>query len=204
MAAVNEWIVREFFELRGFLVSQPQKHKPAVQRKEPAEDADLLAVNPTLSESQFPSRMEWVPDDLRGVARAIVGVRGWHTDRFSSSVIRTAPEMFRFAEPKVIQRLAARLGGPVVRILCLSGLPASATLRKDTLKLLREKGVDGVILFRTLLTDLIERVDIKKNYEKSDLLQIVRLLKNYDLLRDDQLELFDRKRKRRKPSQGSS
>jgi len=64
------------------------------------------------------------------------------------------------------------------------------------LDMLREKGIDGVIMFRTMLLDLAAHVDVNKNYEKSDLLQMLRILKNYDLLRDAQLELF-RKRRRR-------
>ena len=40
--------------------------------------------------------------------------------------------------------------------------------------------------------------DIKKNYEKSDVLQVIRILKNYDFLNDTQMELFgSRKRKKR-------
>ena len=48
-----------------------------------------------------------------------------------------------------------------------------------------------------MLLELVGRVDTKKNYDKSDLLQVIRLLKNYGLLRDPQLNLFE-KRKRGK------
>lgn len=201
MAAVNEWMVREYFELQGFLVSQPQKHKPASLRKDNGENADLLAINPTVKELTLPKQMVWTTEDLKGVSRAIIGVRGWHTDRFSPSVLRKAPEIFQFAGPKAVDRFSRSLGGgPVARILCLSGLPASSLLRNDTLDLLKEKGIDGVLLFHTILMDLLQHVNVKRNYEKSDLLQILRVLKNYDLLRDDQLELFSRQRKSRKRS----
>ncbi len=79
-------------------------------------------------------------------------------------------------------------------MLCL---PASGELNKKTTDLLKKKGVDGVISFRTMLAELIMRVDIKRNYEKSDLLQIIRLLKNYDLIKDNQLELFGKRRKKK-------
>ena len=39
---------------------------------------------------------------------------------------------------------------------------------------------------------------MKKTYEKSDLLQILRILKNYDLLKSGQMDLFAPSR-RRKP-----
>ena len=55
--------------------------------------------------------------------------------------------------------------------------------------MLRAKGVDGVISFRDILQDLVASVKTNRNYQKSDLLQILRLLKNYDLLKEPQLEL---------------
>jgi hypothetical protein len=38
---------------------------------------------------------------------------------------------------------------------------------------------------------------VNRNYQKSDLLQIIRILKNYDLMREPQMELF-KTRPRRK------
>ena len=49
---------------------------------------------------------------------------------------------------------------------------------------------NGVLSFRTMLLELVEHLDTAKNYEKSDLLQILRILKTYDLLKDAQLDLF--------------
>ena len=79
---------------------------------------------------------------------------------------------------------------------CLPRLPASGDLKDQAITLLREKGIDGVISFETMLTDLIARVDINRNYEKSDLLQTIRILKNYGLLKDSQLDFFEKPRKR--------
>ena len=84
-----------------------------------------------------------------------------------------------------------RLGdGPIAKVLCLPEFPASGELRGQALRILKERGIDGVILFRTMLLDLAAHVDVNKNYEKSDLLQVLRILKSYDLLKDAQLELF--------------
>ena len=108
--------------------------------------------------------------------------------------------MFRLTEDAVLLGAREMLGeGPVAKVLCLPEFPASGELRSEALELLREKGIDGVILFRTMLLDLAAYVDVNRNYEKSDLLQTLRILKNYDLLRDAQMELF-RRRRRRKPA----
>ncbi len=193
MSSVNDEIVRQYLELMGFLVVQPRKHLPAGRMRRPEDEMDLLAFNPRPTPVRKPTGLLWTGADIRGVSRMLVSVRGWHTDRFGPSVLRKAPEIFQFAGPKAVERLAPRLGGgPVARILCLSGLPASSSLRNDTLDLLKEKGIDGVLLFHTILEDLLQHVNVKRNYEKSD------------LLRDDQLELFSRKRKKRKRSQDTA
>jgi hypothetical protein len=57
--------------------------------------------------------------------------------------------------------------------------------------------VDHVIPFRTMLSDLVNETQANRNYQKSDLLQIIRILKNYEFFKDPQLELF--KAKRAKP-----
>ena len=45
---------------------------------------------------------------------------------------------------------------------------------------------------------MIEQIEVNRNYQKSDLLQVIRILKNYDCLKEPQLELFKAKAKRKK------
>jgi hypothetical protein len=40
-----------------------------------------------------------------------------------------------------------------------------------------------------MLLDLLDKVEVNQNYIKSDTLQVMRILKNYDLLKDAQLDL---------------
>ena len=53
-----------------------------------------------------------------------------------------------------------------------------------------------------MLTDLVNATEVNRNYQKSDLLQIIRILKNYDFFKEPQLDLFRSKRK--KPVQGKT
>ena len=48
-----------------------------------------------------------------------------------------------------------------------------------------------------MLADLIQRTEVNRNYVKSDVLQILRILKNYDLIKEPSLELFRPRRKSR-------
>jgi len=201
MSSVSEWIVREYFEMLGYLVSQPCKYMPGGRHKRLNEEVDLVVVHPQIAEQKLPDSMLWTRADLKSIRQAVVGVCGWHTDRFYPKTLDQIPEILRFAGEESVRLVSRQLGGPPpAKILCFPQLPASEKLRNDTLKLLKQKGVDGVLLFRTLLQELINGVDINKNYEKSDILQMLRILKNYDLIRHPQMELFGG-RKRRVPKE---
>jgi len=191
MASVSEWIVREYFEQQGYLVTQPGKYMVTGRPKRPEEELDLLIEHPLIAEQRLPAARLWSTADLRGVRRAVVGIYGWHTERVYPTTLEHIPDIARLAGPEARRAAARRLGSSEFAvILCLPRLPVSRALRDATLARLQERGVDGVLPFRLMLTDLLERVDGGKNYEKSDLLQVLRILKTYDLLKAPQLELF--------------
>ena len=199
MSAVSEWVVSEYFELLGFLVTQPHKHVTSGKQKNQEDAVDLLVVNPAAPQNRTSSQICWTSKDVSSVARAVVAVRGWHTDRFYVSTFEQAPDLLAFTEPETTRFAEEMLGSSdIARILCLPELPASDPLKTKLLAFLKEKGVSGVLTFRTVLTELIERVDKNRNYSKSDLLQVIRLLKNYDLVKGKQMELFSTPRRRRK------
>jgi hypothetical protein len=197
VSAVNETIVREYFEMHGFFVRQQRKFIAASRGED--DEIDFLVVNPR-PESRSPLPFELAPADLSGVARAVVVVKGWHTDTFSPGLLANAPEIFRFLEPAVFQQAVRAFGEPgqLTKILVVPGLPHGKAGREQSIQVLRAKGVDAVIPFRTILADLIARVEVNRNYQKSDLLQVIRILKNYDFFKGPQLELFRPKRRRSK------
>lgn len=203
MASVSETIVREYLETLGFLVQQPTKYQVTARAKRADEEFDLVALNPTAEGPAPRGDLPWAGRELRRVRRAIFSVRGWHTERFTPAIIEDAPEIFRIADAAVLRAAERRLGpGPIARVLCLPALPAGRELRERALQRLREGGVDGVLTFRTMLSELVAAVDAGSNYEKSDLLQMIRILKNYGLLRDAQLDLFHERRRSRRSVAG--
>ncbi len=198
MAAVNEWIAREYFETLGFLVAQPIKHTGTSRPKRPEEDISLIVARPAAREHKPPDHAVWRSSDLTGVARAVVSVRGGHTDPVYPSTFETTPEIVRFAQPAALRVASKTLGTTVFsKILCLPRLPTVGDTRDKCIAFIRQNGIDGIIEFDTLLGELIHQADIRKHYEKSDLLQILRLLKVYNLIAADQLELFAPSRRRR-------
>ena len=203
MSAVSETIVREYFELHEFLVRQHRKYVGQT-RREDDDDIDFFVLNPHPQAPAGTLPFVLSSPDLASIERAIVVVKGWHTETFSSARLESSPAIFRFVEPKVFQQAARAFGkeGTPLKILVVPTLPQTAQAREESIALLRSKGVDAVIPFRTMLTDLVNETDANRNYQKSDLLQIIRILKNYDFFKEPQLELFRPKRK--KPAPGKT
>jgi len=203
MSAVSETIVREYFELHGFFVRQQRKFVAAARRED--DDIDFLVINPNAvalanAPAVPPLPFVLVSANLDRVARAVVVVKGWHTDTFSPGLLANAPEIFRFLEPAVFQQAERAFGGAggLTKILVVPALPAGDEARRQSIEVLRAKGIDAVIPFHTILADLIDRIETNRNYQKSDLLQVIRILKNYDFFKERQLELFKARRVGRK------
>ena len=79
---------------------------------------------------------------------------------------------------------------PMAKILVLPGIPSTEPQRSESITLLRESGVDHVLTFRTILENLVQVVESNQSYAKSDTLQLLRLLRVYDMVKAAQLELF--------------
>jgi hypothetical protein len=197
MSAIDEGIVREFFEQNGFFVRQVRKYQVQARRKTGEEEIDLLVHNPSWRRGSRRPDFFLFSTELPFVHQAVVSVKPWHTDVFTPAMLKGSPEIFAFLEQNVL-RQAARLfpaeadgvGADVAKILVLPSIPTAEPFRSQSVELLKEKGVDGIISFRAMLLDLIEKIDANRNYGKSDTLQVIRVLKNYDLLRDAQLDLL--------------
>jgi hypothetical protein len=196
MSAVSEIIVREYFELHEFLVRQHRKYIGQT-RGEDDDDIDFFVLNPHPSPTGQAIPFVLSSADLPSIPRAIVVVKGWHREIFGASRLVHSPEIFRFVEPKVFQQAARAFGrdGDPLKILVVPALPQDSTAREQSISLLRSKGIDAVLPFRTMLADLVNETEVNRNYQKSDLLQIIRILKNYDFFKEPQLELFKSKRR---------
>ena len=204
MSSVDESIVREYFEQNGFLVRQLRKYQVQSRKKTTDEEVDLLVYNPSYqSNSRKPDFMLF-SSELKFIHKAIVVVKGWHTLRFTPSMLKSSPEIFRFLEKTVVKKVSDLFvedsksskqedgveSDDLLKILVLPGLPTENPYREQSMQLLQEKGVDGIISFRSMLLDILAKIEINRNYQKSEILQVLRILKNYDLLGNPQMELF--------------
>ena len=199
MSAIDEGIVREYFEQNGFLVRQVRKYQVQSRRKTGDEEVDLIVYNPAYARNSRRPDFFLFANELAYIHRAIVVVKGWHSGPFTPNMLKSSPEIFRFLEENVAKEVkrffpvdADEPGNApdVTKILVLPSLPTAEPFRSQSVAMLKEHGVDGIISFRSMLLDIIERVEINKSYGKSDTLQVIRILKNYDLLKDAQLDLM--------------
>jgi len=196
MSAISETIVREYFELHGFFIHQERKAVSPVRRED--EEIDFVVWNPKAQPAPVHLPFVLSSRHLKHIPRAIVVVRGWHTEAFTAAFLNAVPEMLRFLQPETLQRLEKAYPGPqpLLKLLVAPELPALDEARQQSIEFLKSKGLDGVLLFRNVLADLVDSVEANRNYQKSDLLQVIRILKKYGFLRGPQLELFNARRAR--------
>ncbi|MBK8478893.1 MAG: hypothetical protein IPL39_22185 [Opitutaceae bacterium] len=200
MSAIDEDLVREYFEQNGFFVRQVRKYQVTARKKNDDEEIDLLIFNPGWQKGLGAPDFFLFGTELPKVHRAVVSVRAWHTERFTPNTLKSNPDIFRFVQEEVIKEVERYFpvdgetgtAKDLLKILVLPGLPTADPFKSESVRLLQEKGVDAILSFRSLLGDLISKVEINKSYRKSDTLQVMRILKNYDLLKDPQLDLFKR------------
>ena len=195
MAAISETMVREYFELHEFLVRQYRKHVAPAGRED--DDIDFLVINPQPRPHSGELPFSLSSADLPFIERAIVVIKAWHTEIFTPALLTNAPELLRFVDKKSFQHAVNAFKGSqgVLKILVVPVLPRETQAREQSMAILRAKGIDAVISFPTMLADLVSHTEARRNYQKSDLLQTLRILRTYDFLKEPQLELFKTKRR---------
>ena len=187
MSDATVQIVREFFEFNGFHVMTHWQHDTV--RPRGTEHGIQLYVENTVPAVDRPLDLVLRVGDIPAVPRALVEVRAWHTERFYASVFESNPVLFEVAGEAARARARQVFGRPDVKsILVISELPASPEPRQRAIDAARERGVDHVIEFPTILHEIIEKLNAHVSYAPSQTLQTVRLLKRYDFIRYQQLE----------------
>jgi len=190
MPDTNTKLVREFLEAHNFSVITNRKFQ--LQKADPPGrySIDLLGMNMGYlkPETELPMRLH--ADHMRFIPNVIVDVKGWHSDRFSPSMLAASPEIFYFVSPSALDYARSVFGdAPFKSILVISEAPATEPVWFRMEEMLREKGVDHVLEFPTILRFLISYVEVNFNYVESETLQLLRLLKRYGLVKGLQLEL---------------
>lgn len=199
MSGFEENIVREYFEQHGFYVRPQRRAQVGIRRKTAEERIDFTILNPAYAPTGRDPAFLLFTSELPYLERAIVVPKAWHGGiRLLPTLLRSNAEILKFIEKQVAKEMEAfeeeMMTQPTLtewkRILVLPGLPTADPHRADSVALLRSMGVDGIISFRTMLQDVIAKLEGGLEYEKSPHLQSLRVLKAFDLLKEPQMGLF--------------
>ena len=106
MSAIDEGIVREYFEQNGFLVRQARKYQVSSRRKMADEEIDLVVYNPAWKRSDRKPDFFLFSNELPFVQKAVVSVKGWHTGVFTPQMLKSSPEIFGFLKQSVLKEAA--------------------------------------------------------------------------------------------------
>lgn len=191
MQRINEEIIRAYFEMNNFLVKINRDWPASEEEAQDKEELGFIVVNLNPTFSSPPRKFVLRTENLLGVTRALVEVKAWHSKRFFPSILSSSLPPLRFLYPQALKQAKAIFKtGDFKKILIIPQLPEIKPTQDKSIDILKRKGVDHVIEFRTILEFLIDNVKSTKDYPDSDSLQLIRLLKNYGLLRESQLGLF--------------
>ncbi len=189
MSDLNMQLVREFFELNLFYVLPHWQFEEALRDMDSA--GSLLFVEQPKPAITGELDCLLHPGDVQSIQRAVVEVRAWHADRMYTSVIESNSVFARVASEQTRTIADAVFNGQDYKILLVvSEFSASPDKRDKAVKILQEHGIDHVIEFPTILADMLRLVSPHNNYAPSHTLQTMRLLKRYNFIRKQQLEIF--------------
>lgn len=184
MWEVNVSLVREFLEMENFLV-YPLK-KRSGKRENPY---DLFFINPRVYKREVNFFLD--PFSIKAIKQGIIKVLGWHKETFTISILKKLipPVIWEYPVEKEMKYFQRKNG--IKKILILSKISSSSESKKTIMDFLREKRVDHVITFETLFWSLIDKIKKNRNYT-SPILEVLRILKIYHMIKSPQLEFFNR------------
>ena len=199
MQPIDEILVGEYLEQNGFLV-RPLRKARLQSKKAQVEGLDLYVRNMVFSAGGRAPGFLLFSSELRYVESALVCVHGWLGDKASLASMTSSAEILKYLEQNVAKnakkwfefdaKVQFGTKAPPLRLLVAPVFPTQEPHRSQCVELLKESGVDGILSFKSILLDLIDRVDTKQVYEKSEMLQLIRTLKVFDLVKDSQMQLL--------------
>jgi len=151
-------IVKEFFTIFDFFIIEKE---------------DVIFVKNLRVEKEDIKNFILKKEDISKIEQAIVKPIAWHTQKFTPSVLNKFPEIFDFFKPDFLKDENFR------KILVIPGLPSTENLKKKSIEIIKDKGIDNIILFPTVISSLVEKINSRKVY-LSFTNEILRILKFYD------------------------
>lgn len=178
MSQASIEIVREFFIISNFFVLKRE---------------DVLLVKnslmPNLSDNRFEKFVLPGSEIPEVINNAIVKPVSWHTMKFTPAVLKKSPELFTSLKGKGGKNHEKFFKGEAfLKILVIPSLPASESLRKESIKIMQDNGIDYLITFSSVISGLIGKIDARHVY-LSTVNEVFRVLKFYRFFDEEEQKL---------------
>ncbi len=170
-------IVKEFFIINDFYVNVKDGFLIVKNIKEVCKEIEEFIIE---------------KEKISLIDKGLVRVLAWHTLKFTPSVIKKFySEIFGTLEEKSYKKLIEQ---NYKKILVIPGFPSTPNLRNESIKIMKENGINYVILFPTVISGIIEKIN-ERNLYQSHTLEIIRILKFYRFFSEKKFEklLFEEK-----------
>lgn len=197
---MDELIAKEYLELNGFVTMPMRKGRPQSKRLQRDDGIDLYARNLRFVEGGRAPSFLLFSSELKNLRSALICVRGWHGEKAALASMTNGADMLKYIESNVLKRIEKwfefehwrELGESRFpkKILVAPAFPTQEVYRARIVSALKERGVDGILSFKSMLLDIIDRADTRQVYPGSDLLQLIRTLKTFDLVKDSQMNFL--------------
>jgi len=181
-------------------VTMPLRKGRSQSKRSREDGVDLYARNMRFVEGEREPSFLLFSSELKHLKSALICVKGWHGDKAALANMTNGADMLKYVEGNVLKKVEKwfefenwrELGDPVFpkKILVAPAFPTQEVYRARILSSLKERGVDGILSFKSILLDIIDRVDTRNIYPGSNLLQLVRTLKTFDLVKDSQMNFL--------------
>lgn len=169
-------IVKEFFIINNFFVLRKEDIL-FVKNTEPLEVAETDRFIISGSEVN------------RVLKNGLIKPICWHTMKITPVVLSRFPEIFEFFKGRyALESRKVFAGEDFKKVLVIPSLPASDKLRKESIRIMKEQGIDHIITFSSVISQLIEKINARNMY-LSTVNEILRVLKFYKFFTEKEQKL---------------
>ncbi|MCM8776895.1 MAG: hypothetical protein NC905_01330 [Candidatus Omnitrophica bacterium] len=176
MSQASIEIIKEFFIIYNFFVLQ--------------KDDILFVQNAEVNEPEDMDKFILSGSEVSKVLKnGVIKPVCWHTMKFTPVVLSRFPEIFEFSKGRYNSESKKFFQGEnFKKVLVIPSLPVSDKLQKESIKIMKEEGVDYLITFPSVIANLIEKIDARNVY-LSSVNEILRVLKFYKFFTDKEQKL---------------